>query len=95
MRISRHQDGEGWAPAERWLVLRPEAQNRKARRYNPLEEETSLFRMFAETPLTEEGILQFTNQYGWLGVLTAVYPKEALTFSPIERLSEDALRSPT
>ena len=40
--------GKGWAPAERWLVLRPEAQNRKPRRYNPLEEKTSLFRTFAE-----------------------------------------------
>src|SRR5687767_8075834 len=73
--------GEGWAPAGRWLVLRPEAQNRRPRRYNPLEEETSLFRTFAETPLTEDGILQFTNQYGWLGVQKWIFPREALAFT--------------
>jgi hypothetical protein len=73
--------GKGWAPAERWLILRPEAQNRKPRRYNPLEEKTSLFRTFAETPLTEEGILQFTNQYGCLGVQKWIFPREALAFA--------------
>ena len=73
--------GEGGAPAGRWLVLRPEAQNRRPRRYNPLEEETSLFRTFAETPLTEEGIRQFTNRYGSLGVQKWIFPREALAFA--------------
>jgi hypothetical protein len=73
--------GKGWAPAERWLILRPEAQNRGIRRYDPLQEETSLFRTFADTPLTEEGILQFTRQYGWMGVQKWIFPKEAHFFA--------------
>ena len=81
----------GWAPAKRWLVRCPAAQNSEPRRYNPLEDERALFRTFVDTPTTEEAILEFATQYGWLGVLTGVYPKEALTFSPIERLSEDLL----
>ena len=80
MRISRHRDGgrawhrlnDGSSSALRPRIVK--------RRYNPLEEETSLFRTFAETPLTEEGILQFTNQYGCLGVKW-IFPTEALAFA--------------
>jgi hypothetical protein len=73
--------GKAYAPAERWFVLRPEAENRAIRRYDPLQEETSLFRTFAETPLTEQGILEFAYQYGHLGVQEWVFPKESLAFT--------------
>jgi hypothetical protein len=39
----------------------------KTREYEPLKEYTGLFRTFAETPPTLEGILEFANQYGHLG----------------------------
>jgi hypothetical protein len=73
--------GKVWAPAERWLITRSEAQNREIRRYDPLQEESSLFRTFADTPLTEEGILQFTRQYGRLGVEKWVFSKEKLALA--------------
>jgi hypothetical protein len=47
------------------------------RQYTPLEIYTGLFREFIETPMTEDGILSFTNQYGLLGV-----PKMLNVFSP-------------
>lgn len=37
------------------------------RRYAPLRDQPALFRIFAETLPTEEGILGFANQYGGLG----------------------------
>ena len=36
-------------------------------RYLPLEDHTALFRIFADTDPTEEGILEFANKYGFLG----------------------------
>lgn len=36
-------------------------------RYSPLADYTGLFRSFAETPITPEGIQQFANRYGLLG----------------------------
>ena len=35
-------------------------------RYRPLEDHTALFRTFAETIATEQGILEFANKYGLL-----------------------------
>jgi hypothetical protein len=35
--------------------------------YDPFTE-TGLYRNFADTPATREGILDFANRYGWLGV---------------------------
>src|SRR5262245_51298715 len=37
------------------------------RQYAPLEEFTGLFRTFAETEPTKEGVLAFANQFGPLG----------------------------
>jgi hypothetical protein len=37
------------------------------RRYDPLTEHPALFRTFAETPPTEEGILAFANRWGGAG----------------------------
>src|ERR1700752_1553495 len=85
--------GKGWAPAERWLVLRGEARHHGIRRYDPLQEETSLFRRFADTPPTEEGILQFTRQYGRLGVGTLVLPTVALAFCLSEEGQEQVMKS--
>src|SRR5690242_10989225 len=39
----------------------------RTREYQPLKEYSGLFRTFAATPPTEEGILAFANQYGHLG----------------------------
>lgn len=39
----------------------------KETRYKPLRLDISLFRVFANTPPTEEGILAFANKYGFLG----------------------------
>lgn len=44
----------------------------QARRYAPLQEQPALFRLFAETPPTEDGIQGFANQYGGLGPGVAV-----------------------
>lgn len=44
----------------------------QGRRYAPLHEHPALFRLFAETPPTEAGILGFANQYGGLGPEVAV-----------------------
>jgi hypothetical protein len=35
--------------------------------YSPLKDHTALFRLFAETEPTEDGILEFANEYGLLG----------------------------
>lgn len=42
------------------------------RRYAPLRDQPTLFRIFAETPPTEEGILTFAAQYGGLGREAAI-----------------------
>ncbi len=44
-----------------------DANNWHYREYAPLDEFTGLFRTFAETPTTMEGVLEFANQYGHLG----------------------------
>jgi hypothetical protein len=77
----RLREGSVLAPENRWLVLRSAAQKHEVLRYRPLEDETALFRMFADTPPTEEGILAFTRRYGRLGLLKHLLPKEALAFS--------------
>jgi hypothetical protein len=51
-----------------WSVLEPAG--RKERHYEPLKEYKTLFREFASTPPTPEGVLAFANRYGPLGVLT-------------------------
>jgi hypothetical protein len=38
-----------------------------ARWYSPLRDQPALFHTFADTPTTEEGILQFANRFGMLG----------------------------
>jgi hypothetical protein len=49
------------------LVLEP-IEAAPLRSYEPLTEELGLFRTFAETPQTPEGVLDFANRYGCLGV---------------------------
>lgn len=46
-------------------VLRPVTWEFKT--YQPLKEDSGLFRTFASTPLTEDGIREFADRYGHLG----------------------------
>jgi hypothetical protein len=59
-------DGYEWDGAEYERCLFP-AGPWRTREYQPLKEFSGLFRTFAATPPTEEGILAFANQYGHLG----------------------------
>jgi hypothetical protein len=62
---------------ERVLVEQKESGLVEYRRYNPLAEEPGLFRDFADTPPSEEGILKFSNIWGALGegdVITSPAP---------------------
>jgi hypothetical protein len=43
------------------------------RRYKPLEGETGLFRLFAETAPTREGVLEFANNHGLLGASASLF----------------------
>lgn len=57
------------AQRERWLTdMIPVGRRYSRRRYGPLEEFPALFRTFADTPVTEEGVLRFANPYGRLGM---------------------------
>ena len=72
--LSGHRWGEGGKlePVRAWPV----------RQYAPLED-TGLFRAFADTEPTEEGILAFANQYGMLGAsLGARFSKEPEQMGP-------------
>src|SRR4030095_8345084 len=51
-------------------VLVPQTQD--VRTYEPFREHTGLFRQFAETRPTREGVLQFANRYGRLSALDPV-----------------------
>jgi hypothetical protein len=70
------------------------------RSYAPLQEATALFRTFSEVNPSKEGILDFANQYGSLGVATffraATGPPEVLAYGRFgERLdvwSQEILR---
>jgi hypothetical protein len=66
------------APVGRWLILPYLSDKRQARRYGSLTEEPALFRTFADTPATEEGIQHFADQYGWLGIPSLVLPQAEL-----------------
>jgi Putative ATPase subunit of terminase (gpP-like) len=56
------------ATPRRWLTdAVPVGLAMDVRRYNPLDEYPALFRTFADTPLTEDGISRFANQFGGLG----------------------------
>jgi hypothetical protein len=80
------QEGQSaLALADRWLILRRPAHKREARAYRPLEDQAALFRTFAETPPTEEGILQFADRYGWLGLRKLVLPKEEIVLGPNDK----------
>lgn len=61
------------APAGLYLTERPPGKaGRRVRRYEPLREHTGLFRTFADTETTPEGILQFADAYGLLGIQDTV-----------------------
>jgi hypothetical protein len=49
------------------VLIRHAAWMRSARRYAPLEEVSSLFRILADVELSRDGILAFANRYGELG----------------------------
>jgi hypothetical protein len=56
------------------------------KQYAPLRSDTGLFRIFASIPLTREGILQFANEYGLLGIGKPLYwpsPNEPKQILPI------------
>jgi hypothetical protein len=56
------------ATPQRWLTEAvPVGLDVNGRHYHPLDQYPALFRTFADTPLTEDGISQFANQYGGLG----------------------------
>jgi hypothetical protein len=79
------------APVERWLVLPHSTEKRQTRQYGPLTEEPALFRTFADTPATEEGIQHFASQYGWLGIPSLVLPQEELNLIDEQiRMAEEA-----
>ena len=47
------------------------------RRYSPLRDQTGLFRVFAETEPTQDGVLQFANRFGMLlSAQTHTKPRE-------------------
>ena len=50
--------------------------------YAPMREETGLFRNFAETPPTPDGVLEFANRYGRLGDVSLI-PRTRQARSPI------------
>src|SRR5262249_19931292 len=71
-------DGSGWTRPKRSvgtkhncavLMLKPAATtgNLPARWYEPRQDTPALFRTFADTPATEEGILRFAERFGMLG----------------------------
>jgi hypothetical protein len=66
------------APVGRWLALPRSTERRQARWYGPLTEEPALFRTFADTPATEDGVQHFASQYGWLGIPSLVLPQVEL-----------------
>src|SRR5690242_8337086 len=45
--------------------------------YEPLKENTGLFREFAETAPSTEGVLQFATRYGFLGISSSSYSLSA------------------
>lgn len=56
------------------------------KQFAPLRRDTGLFRIFASTPLTREGILQFGNKYGLLGIGKPLYwpsPNEPKQLLPV------------
>jgi hypothetical protein len=57
------------SPSDIWALVacRPRKRSFSAKAYRPLREFTGLFRTFADTKLSKEGILQFANTYGRLG----------------------------
>jgi hypothetical protein len=64
---------EGEGPQVRVLIERASAgPAKKYRYYDPLTEHPALFRTFADTPLTEAGVLAFAKKYGTLATLIPV-----------------------
>jgi hypothetical protein len=54
------------------MLCPPEGPAPEVRRYFPLDQYPALFRTFADTPTTPEGVLQFANRFGMLGGQVAV-----------------------
>jgi hypothetical protein len=62
------REGDADPVPERYLVYaKPDQEHQSVKVYSPLVVFTGLFRRFAETPVTEEGIVAFANKYGALG----------------------------
>jgi hypothetical protein len=90
------QDGYRWADAGtaasggvpvRVLVEQGEPGLVNRRRYDPLDKAPALFRAFAETPPTEEGILAFANKWGALGESDVAVGDTPLAGWPAEHFS--------
>lgn len=86
---------EGEASASsRYLVPSPSESGPRFRRYYPLRTHPLLYRAFAEipSPVTEEAVLDFTAQFGWLAGSLAFndLPRGSSipTFLPAERLED-------
>jgi hypothetical protein len=60
------------------MVCPPEGPAPDVRWYFPLDQYPALFRTFADTPTTPEGVLQFANRFGMLGGRVAVETERAL-----------------
>ena len=61
-------EGRNWAAAEGSWALTAANSDPAWRVYNPLHEHPGLFKTFAHTPPTREGILHFAHRYGLLGL---------------------------
>ena len=61
----RRSDPEQFEPE--MFLMDPDAETLMRRFYDPLQEHTGLFREFADTAPTQEGILEFANKFGRLG----------------------------
>jgi hypothetical protein len=53
--------------------------------------DAALFREFADVPLSREGVLNFANKYGWLGVgpLTLVIPRKVCRYPIREEVASE------
>jgi hypothetical protein len=64
------------------MLCQPEGPAPKEQRYVPLDQYPALFRTFADTPTSPEGVLQFANRFGMLGGEVAVQTDRELPSTP-------------
>src|SRR5262245_32867149 len=63
------EDGYQWEQGPRGRLLAPrDPAGFRTRAYSPLQKHTGLFREFAQTPRTPDGVLAFANRFGPLTI---------------------------